>query len=415
MSEPGEIVVRALAGEAETDALFRTLVEMFSSNPQEDAQVGAWRAYVTGLPGGYPGMLRGAFRGGAYLGGYIHYELELHIGAARIRTGCIGGVATRTAHRRQGAASALMRDAVEHGRARRQGLLLLDGIGGFYHRFGFVDVLDITRHLVSRAAVLDLPPGDHRVRQATEADAPALLELYERHYGGYPGSFTRTLERQRYFVRTRLPKNPPLLAVDPAGRVRGYLLLPWYAQHHYAQEAAADTWPAALALLRHHAELLETDDEPPEELIWPLPPDSPTFYQLADHLYLTSRTNHHPNEGWMARPAHLPGLLASLVPELHAQWRRAGLGWRGTLGLAVDAERFALALAPGELRLAEQASDTTASAALTLQVFTQLVFGFRPVWWAAGQEGQRIPAEAAPLLAALFPPRTAWVAGSDAF
>jgi hypothetical protein len=308
-----------------------------------------------------------------------------------------------------------MRDALEHGRARGQGLLLLDGIAGFYHRFGFVDVLDITRHLVSRAAVLDLAAGDHHVRPATEADAAALLGLYERHYGRYPGSFARTPEQQRYVLRARLPRNPPLVATDPAGRARGYLLMPWHAQHQYAQEVAADTWPAALALLRYHAGLLDADIDPPAELIWPLPTDSPAFYHLADHLDITSRSNHHPNEGWLARPAHLPALITSLAPELRDQWRRAGLGWRGALELAVGEERFTLALTPGELRVSKGTTGATASAALTPQVFTQLVLGFRPAWWAAGQEGQRIPAETAPLLEALFPLRTAWVAGSDAF
>jgi hypothetical protein len=43
------------------------------------------------------------------------------------------------------------------------------------------------------------------------------------------------------------------------------------------------------------------------------------------------------------------------------------------------------------------------------------VFGFRPVSWLAGQEGQRVPEEALGLLETLFPPQVAWVAGSDAF
>lgn len=413
---PPQFVVRALEANDEINALFRSSIEMFSSNPHAEAQVAEWRAYVEGMPDAYPGMLRGALGEGAYLGGYILYERELRVGAARIRTGCIGDVATRPDFRRQGVASALMWDAVEVARARGQGLLLLDGIGGFYQRFGFADVLDITRQLVSRASARDLPEGDHAVRPAAVEDAPALLDMYERHYGGYVGGFTRTLEWQRYFVQQRLPANPPLLAVDPAGHVRGYLLMPWHAQRQYAMEAAADTWPAAAALLRRHALLLEEGAAAsPEEIIWPMPPGSLTFFLLAEHLYLTSRTAHHLHEGWQARPAHLPALMAALVPELRARWRRAGGGWGGALVLEVGDERFTLALAPDELRLAEGSPAGALAAALSPQALVQLVFGFRPVWWLARQEGQHIPAEAVALLEALFPPRAAWVAGSDAF
>ncbi|MEN9936652.1 MAG: hypothetical protein RLZZ387_3231, partial [Chloroflexota bacterium] len=400
-----EIVVRALASEDEINTLFRTSADMFSSNPHSDAEVAEWRAYVEGLPSAYPEMLRGAFRDGAYLGGYILYENELRIGSARLRTGCIGDVATRPEHRRQGAASALMRDAVRLGQERGLGLLLLDGIGDFYHRFGFVDVLDITRHLMSRAAVLDLPAGDHTVRQATEEDAPAILELYERHYGRYSGSFTRSPETQHHLVRSRLPKNPPLLAVGPGGSVVGYLLMPWHAQRQYAMEVAADTWPATAALLRYHALLLEDDPEPPSEIIWPLPPDSPTFYQLADRLYITSRTNHHLNEGWMGRLASLPALVAALLPELRRRWRISGAAWAGALRVEVGEEAVTLALAPEELRLAEVPPEGALAAVLTPQALTQLVFGFRPVSWLAGQEGQRVPEEALGLLETLFPPQ----------
>lgn len=409
-----EIIVRAARTDDEIDALFRMSAAMFSGSPHPDTEARQWRAYFEGLPGARPDMLRGAFRGATYLGGYIHYERELRIGSARIRTGCIGDVATRPDYRRQGVASVLMHDALAYARTRGQGLLLLDGISGFYHRFGFVDVLDIDRHLVSRAAVLDTAPGDHTVRPATEDAATALLDMYERHYGSYVGSFGRTLERQRYFVRMRLATNPPLLALDPAGQVRGYLLMPWHAQHQYAQEVAADTWPAALALLRHHALLLEEQPDPPEDVIWPLPPGSRTFYHLAEHLYITSRCNHHPNEGWLARPADLRALVAALEPELRRRWLSSGAVWRGAVQLAIGEERFALELAPARLRLAGGAEGATATA-LTPQRFTQLAFGFRPLWWAGEQEGQHVPPEVWAPLEILFPPQAAWIAGSDAF
>lgn len=49
------------------------------------------------------------------------------------------------------------------------------------------------------------------------------------------------------------------------------------------------------------------------------------------------------------------------------------------------------------------------------QVFTQLVFGFRPVTWAAIQAGQRVPDELVAILDVLFPHKQSWIAGSDYF
>ena len=49
------------------------------------------------------------------------------------------------------------------------------------------------------------------------------------------------------------------------------------------------------------------------------------------------------------------------------------------------------------------------------QVFTQLVFGFRPVEWAVMQEDQFVPDEFVPVLELLFPHKPSWIAGSDYF
>jgi hypothetical protein len=160
----------------------------------------------------------------------------------------------------------------------------------------------------------------YHVRPATLNDAPILLELYERHYAGYSGSFVRSLDWQRYDLAWRLADHPPLLACDETGQVRGYLLLPLYAPRHHAVEAAADDWNAALALLQYHA----SDVADATDIDWSLPPDSPTFYALADRLNLTSRTYRHPNEGWMALPAHLPTLFAAIAPLFEERWRAVG-------------------------------------------------------------------------------------------
>jgi hypothetical protein len=65
------------------------------------------------------------------------------------------------------------------------------------------------------------------------------------------------------------------------------------------------------------------------------------------------------------------------------------------------------------MSVTEDADGDTPLIALTSRVLLPLLFGFRSVAWAAVQEGQRIPAELVPLLEALFPPLTPWIAPTD--
>ena len=52
---------------------------------------------------------------------------------------------------------------------------------------------------------------------------------------------------------------------------------------------------------------------------------------------------------------------------------------------------------------------------MSQQVFTQLLFGYRPISWAAKQPGQTIPEDLHGILDILFGKTQAWIAGSDAF
>jgi hypothetical protein len=74
--------------------------------------------------------------------------------------------------------------------------------------------------------------------------------------------------------------------------------------------------------------------------------------------------------------------------------------------LEVEAERIHFVAAP---------SSPPQRVNFSLQVFTQMIFGFRSISWAMQQPRQHIPAELLPLLNVLFPLSQAWVAGSDFF
>ncbi|MGQ9893830.1 MAG: GNAT family N-acetyltransferase [Roseiflexus sp.] len=396
------MIIRSAETSDELDAFFMLATQTF--NPDSFSQTVAfrWRQRVEGMPGYVPGQVRCAFVGTTPIGGYILYERMMRIGSVAVPTGCFAGLVTHPEWYGRGVATALMHDAARRANERQMGLILLDGIAGFYRRFGYVDVFDTTRHAVSRASLAAWSRSPYHVRPATLNDAPVLMELYERHYAGYSGSFVRSLAWQRHDLAWRLADHPPLIACDETGRVRGYLLVPLYAPRHHAVEAAADDWNAALALLQYHASAVAEATD----IDWSLPSDSPMFYALADRLNLTSRTYRHPDEGWMALPAHLPTLFAAIAPLLEERRR------------AVRGEAFWLRIGDAAPVLAVgQGSGTPErpTAVLTPQGFMQLLFGFRPAHWIACQPGVFIPSALLPTLDAIFPTGHAWIAGSDAF
>jgi GNAT superfamily N-acetyltransferase len=246
------ILVRALEHDAEIDAFCALAATTFAGffrshcTPEPDGSLAhGWRRFNEDDPGFEASRLRGAFVDDTLVGGYIHDERWLCLDNARLRTGYIGVVLTNPSQRGLGVGSALMRDSIDFARTRRQALLILRGIPDFYHRFGFTDVMEVTEHAVESERVLGLQVDGMHVRLASLDDAPALLELYERHYYPFTGAFSRTLGQQQHLIRQR--SNPPLLAVDDADHALAAALLSCIADRSLAVEAVADTRLAALA------------------------------------------------------------------------------------------------------------------------------------------------------------------------
>jgi Sterol carrier protein domain len=100
----------------------------------------------------------------------------------------------------------------------------------------------------------------------------------------------------------------------------------------------------------------------------------------------------------------------SLLPLWQDRCQKHHLDWTGVLTLVVDDERCTLELSPSTIRLFDRLSDVEQEVRFSQQVFTQLVFGFRPVSWAAKLGGQHVP-----ILDVLFPHKQSWIAGSDYF
>jgi predicted N-acetyltransferase YhbS len=420
MTSP-DFVIRPLETMAEVETYHRLNAQVF--RPDDDFETiytRRLRATVES-PDFSPRQFYSAFLGDTHVGGYIMRERVLCLGSARLLTGCIGGVATHPDYRHQGIASAMMRDAIARAEKRHYALLLLHGIGNFYSQFGYTDVLeDIPIHFIERSLIPEQPVAGYTVREATLDDAQALLQLYREHYGAYLGSFApvRTLEQQQHFLRHWFEQIFPLLALNAQGRPEGYLLLFWRQNRLVSFEVATNTWPAALSLLQYHSHLLDGEPEPPDTLDWPVPPQSPTYYLLADALPIRSEIHTYPDGGWMARPGHLPTLFHALIPLWQERWLSNSLDSSGILEMKIGDFTTFLELQAGNLRAIERPDvsvDATHTIQLSPQGFLQLVFSFRPASWIAQQKKEHIPEELLTVMERLFPLSPAWIAGSDGF
>lgn len=409
------IVVRTLTAPDEVAAFFRLATAAFDPDKPVEPAASNWRKSLTSSPCFEPDFVRGAFADGDLVGGCVAYHPRLRFGSLTLPTTGLGAVCTRSDYRRRGVARAVLADAAALAHERGDALLLLDGIPDFYGQFGYVDVVDNPDHAIDRLAVASLPPAECTVRPAVQADASTLLALYRRHYGERPGGFSRDLASAEHALRTSLPSYSPTVAVDARGEARGYLLFTWERRGARAGEVAADDWDAAAALLRWHANSVAAgsgDGEPPKELRWPLPLDSRLYADLRDRLPVRTEIAQRPNAGWMAR-ATSPAALASAIAPLLRE-RAAAAGLREVIAVTVTSlseDGPAATVTLGEVDTGSGAREVR----LPASILAQLLFGFRSAEWAARQIGASVPHDLVPALAALFPDRPAFIAGSDAF
>lgn len=421
------ITVRALATRGERERHCQFADQAFSRQPSP-ASARHWYEFVTTLPGYRPEQLRGAFRAGEQVGSYMLHERTMHMGTAQLLTGCIGAVVTYPEHRYQGVATALMHDALDYAQSHHYALLLLDGIPKFYYRYGYDDVFDVAVQDIDRAAILAQPPSALRLRPVTPEDAEHILSLYNRHFGPLTGSFTRTVEWQRHWLQYRSADNPLWLAIDAAGRPQGYLALSGGSERCQAQEFAANTWDAALALLQHHARWLDGPNAP-AALRYRIPSGAAVLYELIDALQvpdtahwrqppegwaIRSQTFHHHFAGWMTRLVSLPTLAQALLPEWQARWQHSLAHWSGSLAFMVGADTCTLHFDRTHLQLVAS-PDSATMVRLSPQRFMQLVFGYRPVALTLQQGEQSPPDAVVTVLKVLFPYGHTWIPASDWF
>ncbi|HEY4388332.1 MAG TPA: GNAT family N-acetyltransferase [Ktedonobacteraceae bacterium] len=421
------IVVRAIKTDAERDRKFYLSEIAFSTTPSPE-NVTFWQNYITTLPNYRPEQIRVAFKGDLQVGGCEILERVMHMGEARLATGCIGSVNTDPEQRNQGIASALMRDAIAYAREKHYAFLMLDGIPKFYYRFGYTDIFDATMQDVDRLAILAQQPSSYTVREATIEDAQSILDLYKEQQYSYTASFTRTLEMQQHAFQNRMANIAHLLSCDASGKVHGFLSLGKEADRR-ANELLADDWQATLALLQYHANQFAENDAP-ATLRYRLPNNHPITYQLIEHLQIPdtshvggpntfgsvlSQSYHHRHTGWMARIIDLPAVVQGTLPEWQARWQRSLAHWSGVLRFVIDGEPFALTIDGTQISIGEPEEQRGHILHFSQQAFTQLLFGYRPITWFLQENETKVSPDALAALSILFPIDHTFITRSDDF
>jgi predicted N-acetyltransferase YhbS len=414
---PADFSLRPITDEDELRTLHRMIITTFVGNVDLAETLDPYHAAMRAMPDLPADARRGIFRGGQLVCGCVVYARQLHIGHGRIPTACIGAVMTHPDYRGRGLAARLLQDVIEYATARGDGLLLLDGINDFYDRFGFVSVHNWTQFTFQLDEVLAGPRPERNLRPVTLQDAPALQARYRRHFGGYTGSFARSMAVQRHYAGHPAPWNALYLAETDRGETVGHILLS-RREPGWSSEVTADEPATAVALLRFHAETARrraATAAPVEALHWLVPPQSDLADWLMDRYETIVRTPVQPRGGWMARIADPCVLLQAMQPAWQASWLAGNVAWHGRLTLVVDGLRHTLTLGPDGVAAGGETGKPDVTVRLPQAVFTQLCFGYRPARWAAGQPDVQIPDALLPVLDTLFPRRQTWVPGSDFF
>jgi hypothetical protein len=268
------------------------------------------------------------------------WDYQMRIGAARVRVGGIGAVATHGDFRRRGLMDETARASLAAMREASYDMTILFGIDNFYHRFGYVRAWADGAFLI-RAVDLPKEAPSSRLRSFRSIPRADLAELYN----DFAATTTGTAVRPTY--RRGFPWTEGLQGLAWGnGAVEGYIVFSHEGPRLKCVEACGDV-NETLRALGVAARKGHSDEVQFETL--------PAGSEMAKCLRrgnCRTELRYRRNGGPMICLLNLRSSLEKMAGELTARLQASPyVDWRGELLLDNGAEQVGLATRRGEVRV----------------------------------------------------------------
>ncbi|MFC1735869.1 enhanced intracellular survival protein Eis [Candidatus Hydrogenedentota bacterium] len=355
--------------------------------------------------------IRVAVRNKEVVGHVGIWPVTVRVGEARLKTAGISGVCTRPDLRKNGLATALMKDSIVTAQENGFHISMLFGIPDFYHNLGYAPCMDISRIELDITPALKLR-SPLSVRNYRKSDLPALKALYAEEAGRVVGMVDRKdadwkrILNGRYTVR---------VATSRAGDLKGYYLRgPWQRKDDALWEICSKPEISSYkALTKDYGQYQDENKRQRGTVFTPI--DRPLGI-FVRYLGSTVRLHQPQNGGSMVRIINLKTTMKAMLPEFNARLKRSLIADEtASLAIETDMGSVSLAVVNGKARIQKKASPGGPVARIPQSVLSSLLFGFFDTEYARLQKGVRMPGKSCALLEALFPVSRPYMSEPDHF
>jgi hypothetical protein len=298
---------------------------------------------------------------------------------------------------------------------KENGILVayLQGIGDFYHRFGYYPFMAATRVEFNRdAARGETRPG--KLRPMRKADLTTAAQLYAAVTAGRMCAADRDESLWRWlFARRRqtwLFQNPRLI-LDPDGRACGYMTTQPGDRLSVQELIVSPDEPSCRAALG--AMVREARRSEIREITVNLPPDDAMAVFLRHFVPCRLVMDSHSTGGALMKVVDLPGLMGRLAPALTGRWRRSSrCDERAAFTLQAGADRVGIMISGGAVRVGE-APGGSAHVRIPARWLPGMLTGYHQPSRIRERDGVHIPKKWLEPLQILFPPGYPYVYKAD--
>lgn len=329
--------------------------------------------------------------------------------------------------------------AMIHARSEQRGDLVqgITGIPYYYRQFGYEYALTLGGgHSMSYQSVPVLEEGKEEpylVRKATNDDIMALLMLYERErtrmHNNMPMLVSSKIDAAyyRHAIAESDTHDPwvPYVITKPDGvivgsfwsnRVRFSTTIGCWSLSTEPHIRINDIFPTLTRALQRIAATVPTWDsrtKPADTIYFGLGVDHPVYPLVTQRLH-----RWHRPYGWYIRVPDLPKLLGQIAPALERRLAQSAYaGYTGELNIDFFRGGLKINATNGKLHFSDWrkgADDKKADAGYPPLVMLQQIFGIHSIYELKESHPDVWSSlEAEPLLHAIFPKQSSWVAPLD--